>query len=301
MTPWLERQLLALGEELVRVPPKLTVPDGGGGAREVGPDRRARGRQGGARSRTCRGRRRASRSTARSSCWSTTVTISSTRAANPGAAALASAPARPDLVVPLGRLDRASHLERVSRWLARRQQEVQVRIARELVARCRTLTRAIDELDQELEQRTPPSHRRCSSSQAAAASPPRSCSPRSARSAASKATRNSPATAASHHSKQAQAEPTPPARPRRQPTAERRALPDRNHTGPLPPSRARLPRTQTSRRENTPRSHPLPQTTPRPLRLQHPESEPRLDIGATLAQATAFCSSGRNGGCGFCS
>src|SRR5205814_1482059 len=41
----------------------------------------------------------------------------------------------------------------VGRWLARRDQEVQVRIARELVARCRSLTRAIDELNQELEQR----------------------------------------------------------------------------------------------------------------------------------------------------
>ena len=59
----------------------------------------------------------------------------------------------PTLVVPLRRLDRASHLERVGRWLARREQEVQVRIARELVARCRSLTRAIDELNQELEQR----------------------------------------------------------------------------------------------------------------------------------------------------
>jgi transposase len=56
-------------------------------------------------------------------------------------------------VVPLRRLGRASHLERVSRWLARREQELQVRIARELVSRCRSLTRAIDELDQELEQR----------------------------------------------------------------------------------------------------------------------------------------------------
>ena len=59
----------------------------------------------------------------------------------------------PTLVVPLRRLDRASQLERLGRWLARREQEVQVRIARELVARCRSLTRAIDELNQELEQR----------------------------------------------------------------------------------------------------------------------------------------------------
>jgi transposase len=37
---------------------------------------------------------------------------------------------------------------------ARREQDVQVRIARELVSRCRTLTRSIIELDRELEQRT---------------------------------------------------------------------------------------------------------------------------------------------------
>jgi transposase len=59
----------------------------------------------------------------------------------------------PTLVVPLRRLDRASHLDRVGRWLARREQDVQVRIARELVNRCRSLTRAITELDHELEQR----------------------------------------------------------------------------------------------------------------------------------------------------
>jgi hypothetical protein len=50
-------------------------------------------------------------------------------------------------------LGRASHLERVSRWLARRGHELQVRLARELVSTCRSLNRAIAELDQELEQR----------------------------------------------------------------------------------------------------------------------------------------------------
>ena len=47
LTRWLERQLLAHGEELVRVPPKLMAPERRGqGAGEVGPDRRARGRAG---------------------------------------------------------------------------------------------------------------------------------------------------------------------------------------------------------------------------------------------------------------
>jgi transposase len=51
-------------------------------------------------------------------------------------------------------LDRPVHLDRVARWLARRPAEVQVRVARELVVRCRSLTRTIVELDRELEQRT---------------------------------------------------------------------------------------------------------------------------------------------------
>jgi transposase len=60
----------------------------------------------------------------------------------------------PSYEVPLRRLDRARQLDRVGRWLARREQELQVRIARELVSIIRTLNRAVSELDQELEART---------------------------------------------------------------------------------------------------------------------------------------------------
>ena len=49
----------------------------------------------------------------------------------------------PTLKVPLGALDRTVWLERLSRQLARREQTIQVRIARELLNRCRSLTRAI--------------------------------------------------------------------------------------------------------------------------------------------------------------
>jgi transposase len=59
----------------------------------------------------------------------------------------------PTFAVPLRMLGRGSHLERVSRWLTRRDQELQVRLARELVSNCRSLNRAIAELDQELGQR----------------------------------------------------------------------------------------------------------------------------------------------------
>jgi transposase len=60
----------------------------------------------------------------------------------------------PSFAVPLRMLARASHLERVRRWLARQEQELQVRLARDLVNRCRSLNRVIAELDAELEQRT---------------------------------------------------------------------------------------------------------------------------------------------------
>jgi transposase len=60
----------------------------------------------------------------------------------------------PELQVPLGALDRTVWLERLARQLARREQSVQVRIARDLVCRCRSLTRSIVELDRELQERT---------------------------------------------------------------------------------------------------------------------------------------------------
>ena len=60
----------------------------------------------------------------------------------------------PTVHVPLGALDRAVWLDRLTRKLARREQSTQVRIARDLVGRCKTLTRSIGELDRELHART---------------------------------------------------------------------------------------------------------------------------------------------------
>jgi len=60
----------------------------------------------------------------------------------------------PTLQVPLGALDRNVWIERVGRKLGRREQTTQVRIARDLLARCRTLTRTIGELDRELQAST---------------------------------------------------------------------------------------------------------------------------------------------------
>jgi transposase len=60
----------------------------------------------------------------------------------------------PSLAVPLGALDRGVWLERLRRRLARREQTTQVRIAPELVGRCRQLTHAIAGLERELQERT---------------------------------------------------------------------------------------------------------------------------------------------------
>jgi transposase len=60
----------------------------------------------------------------------------------------------PTLQVPLGGLDRAVWLERLSRQLARREQSTQARLARDLLGRCKSLTRSILALDRELLTRT---------------------------------------------------------------------------------------------------------------------------------------------------
>ena len=156
LTRWLERQLLGLGEDLVRVPPKLTVPE-----------RRA-GRQ--------RGNSDPIDALAVARAALREPDLSRPR---PGEQVFRELKLlvdhRDDLVderrriqqrlrwhlyqldptfaIPLRMLARPSHLERVSRWLGRQERELQVRLARELVTRIRALTRAIAELDHELEQR----------------------------------------------------------------------------------------------------------------------------------------------------
>ena len=211
LTRWLERQLLGVGEDLVRVPPKLTVPE-----RRAG---RTRGKSDPidalAIARAALREPDLSRPRPDEQRYREIKLLVDHRDDLVDQRRRTQQRLRwhlfqldPTYVVPLRMLGRASHLERVSRWLARREPELQVRLARELVSNCRSLNRAIAELDQELEQRVAARPRRhYSSCLAAPRSPPRSCSPRSARSTASRATPNSPATAASPRSKRAQAAP----------------------------------------------------------------------------------------------
>ena len=60
----------------------------------------------------------------------------------------------PGFEVPAGGLDRTVWLDRLGRRFARGEQTVQTTIARELVGRCRMLTRTIREIERDLETRT---------------------------------------------------------------------------------------------------------------------------------------------------
>jgi len=290
LTGALERRLLAAGESLVRVPPKLMAPE-----RRAG---RARGKS------------------------DPIDALAVARAAlreprldrpRPGEAALRElkllvdhrddlvderwrAQQRlrwqlhdldPELAVPPGALDRPLWLDRVARRLRRGEPTVQIRIARELVGRCRSLTRSILELDRELQARTEQSAPRLLTVPG--------CGPPERRQTARRARPDRtlrhrrparPPRRGRTARGQLRQTPTTPTRPRRQPTAQLRPAPNRDHPGPRPPARTRLPRAQTERRQEPTRGAPLPQTTTRPHRLQHAQKRVSIDIGATLAQAT---------------
>jgi transposase len=287
LTRWLERQLLSAGEELVRVPPKLTVPE-----RRAG---RMRGKSDPidalAIARAALREPDLSRPRVDEQVFRDLKLLVDHRDDLVDARRRTQQRLRwhlhaldPTFVVPLRMLGRSSHLERVSRWLARQDQEMQVRVAGELVGACRALNRKITELDQELEQRT------------AAIAPALLELPGCAAVTAAKLLaeigpidRFKTDAQLARHSGVASLEASSGRSQRHrldrgQQTTQRSALPNRDHPGALPPRRLRLPRTQTRRKQKPPRSDPLPQTTTRPRHLQHTESEPRLDIGATLAQ-----------------
>jgi transposase len=156
LTRWLERQLLSLGEALVRVPPKLTVPE-----RRAG---RARGKSDAidalAIARAALREPELSRPRPDERAYRELRLLVDHRDDVVDQRRRTQQRLRwhlhaldPTLVVPLRMLGRSSHLERVARWLTRQEQELQVHLARELVARCRSLNREIVALDHELERR----------------------------------------------------------------------------------------------------------------------------------------------------
>src|SRR6478736_2841748 len=150
LTRWLERQLLAAGEELVRVPPKLMAPE-----RRHG---RSRGKSDPidalAVARAAIREPTLSRPRADEEPYRELKLLVDHRDAIVDERRRTHQRLRwhlhqldPTFEVPLRMLARKSHLERVSRWLARQEQELQVKLARELVTRCRALDREIAELE----------------------------------------------------------------------------------------------------------------------------------------------------------
>src|SRR5438128_2790356 len=252
LTRWLGRQLRAAGEGLVRVPPKLTVPE-----RRAG---RTRGKSDPidalAVARAALREPDLSRPLVGEHVFRDLKLLVDHRDDIVDARRRTQQRLRwhlhaldPTFVLPLRMLGRSSHLERVNRWLARQDQEMQVRLARELVAACRSLNRKIAELDQELEHRTaaiapallelPGCAAVTAAKLLAEIGPGRPLQNR--RPARQAQRRRAPGS-------ELRAQSTAPARPRRQPTTQRSALPNRDHASALPPRRMRVPRTQTRRR-----------------------------------------------------
>jgi transposase len=157
LTGWLERQLLSIGEQLVRVPPKLTVPERRAGRTRGKSDpidalaiARAAIRE------PDLGRPRPEQRVYREIklLVDHREDLVAERTRTQQRLRWHLHQLDPTYELPLRMLSRASHLERVGRWLARREQELQVRLARELVSTIRSMNRTIAELDRELEQRT---------------------------------------------------------------------------------------------------------------------------------------------------
>ena len=184
----------------------------------------------------------------------------------------------PELVLPGGALFSAKWSARIARRLARAEQTMRVRIARDELRRLRELTHTIKALEAEIAQLV------------AQVAPQLLTEPGFGPLTAAKLI-GEIAGAARFHRRQARPrrrpgtdpgqlrqDQPPPARPRRQPPDQRRDPPHRRHPRPLPPRDARLHRPQTRRRQDHPRSHPLPQTPPRPAHLApapaaHPDQD----------------------------
>jgi len=156
LTGALERRLLAAGEALVRVPPKLMAPE-----RRAG---RARGKSDPidalAVARAALREPRLDRPRAGEAALRELKLLVDHRDDLVDERRRAQQRLRwqlhdlDELTVPPGALDRPLWLDRVARRLRCAEQTVQIRIARELVGRCRSLTRSILALDRELQART---------------------------------------------------------------------------------------------------------------------------------------------------
>ena len=174
----------------------------------------------------------------------------------------------PELVLPGGALFSKKWGTRIGRRLARAEQTMRVRIARDELRRLRELTLAVTPA-RARDHRT----RRAARAAAAQRAGVRAADRRQAR----RRDRRRPALRHRGQARprrrrradprQLRQHPTPTTRPGRQPPDQRRAAPRDRHPRPLPPAHPRLHRPPPQRRQEHPRSDPLPQALPHPPRL----------------------------------
>ena len=177
----------------------------------------------------------------------------------------------PELRLPGGALFSKQWGDAVGRRLARAEQTMRVRIAREELRRLRELTLAINRLKREITELVgqiapqllnEPAFGPLISGQARRRDRRRAALRDSGQARARRRRRADPRQLGQHAA--------PPARPRRQPPDQRRAAPRDRDPRPLSPADTRLHRTSPQRRQEHPRSDPLPQALPRPPRLAPP-------------------------------
>ena len=179
----------------------------------------------------------------------------------------------PDLQLPGGALFSTKWAARIGRRLARAEQSMRVRIARDELRRLRELTVAIKRLEREITELV------------GRLAPQLLNEPGFGPLIAAKLVGEI----------QLRQHTAPTPRPGRQPTDQRGPSPRDRHPRPLPPADPRLHRPPTRRRQIHPRSHPLPQALPpatsgdccnRPTRRQKRlPAHQLLDIEATEARA----------------
>ena len=181
----------------------------------------------------------------------------------------------PELQLPGGALFSKKWSTRIGRRLARAEQTMRVRIARDELRRLRELTLAINRLEREITelvaQIAPQLLTEPGFGPLIAAKLVGEIAGAQRFATAAKLARAAgvaPIPASSGNTQRHRLD------QRRQPPDQRRASPHHRHPRALSPAHARLHRPPTRRRQEHPRSDPLPQALPRPPRLAPPPAAP---------------------------
>jgi transposase len=186
----------------------------------------------------------------------------------------------PELQLPGGALFSKKWSTRISRRLARAEQTMRVRIARDELRRLRELTQAVIGLEREITELVGQLAPQLLSEPGVRAADRRQARRRDRRRPALRHTGQArPRGGRSTDPGQLGKHPAPAARPRRKPPDQRGTAPRDRHPRALSPPDARLHPAPAQRRQEHPRSDPLPQALPRPPRLATaPAAHPAQDI-----------------------